>query len=131
VPGWESTPTHAGAPPRDEQLLRALRARVFMRSALSRRARKNATVCKALCCPMIFMCRFPSTVVKRLAQYRLLLKECGFDSQSDGSEHSLTATRPLAEEEGTNRGKSFSFLSFLLHFRTMATYCPSLSLDHG
>lgn len=80
---------------------------------------------------MIFMCRFPSTVVKRQALNRLLLKECGFDYQSDGSEHSLTATRPLAEEEGTNRGKSFYFLSFLLHFRTMATYCPSLSLDHG
>ena len=50
-----STPTHAGAPPRDEQLFRALRARVFMRSALSRRARKNATVCKALCYPL-FSC---------------------------------------------------------------------------
>ena len=48
--GVGDTPTHAGAPPRDEQLFRALRARVFMRSALSRRARTNATVCKALCC---------------------------------------------------------------------------------
>ena len=67
MPGWESTPTHAGAPPRDEQLFRALRARVFMRSALSRRARKNATGYPKHFATMIFMCRFPSTVVKRQA----------------------------------------------------------------